>query len=305
MNEQSEQRSHMRQSEPQSAGSHFDQSRVSKEYYDTLALEFDEMDEYWANPYDSATWELENRLVRWHLGRKNLLLDLGVGFYPHVESTIDKPLVCVDISQGSLIVARRVYHSHNPTMRYVCADALSLPFADNAFEGIIAGGELINHVPGEILLREMHRVLKPRGKIILSVAMKWCLDSLYSLLDSFIGNRIGYSMTREEALRFLRQPTASSSVTWEVTPDYDLSVTLYSYSHLQRMLARTGFRIVQMRSLNLLSAIVPLPLQQNGKSPRMIRDATTFLLGLDRDFWGKMPGLRWFAGNVYLVLEKL
>lgn len=33
-------------------------SNASKDYYDSIAGEFDEMDQYWANPYDTATWNL-------------------------------------------------------------------------------------------------------------------------------------------------------------------------------------------------------------------------------------------------------
>jgi SAM-dependent methyltransferase len=190
-------------------------------------------------------------------------------------------------------------------MQYICADALCLPFSDGSFSGIIAGGELINHVSGERLLKEISRVLKPGGKLILSVAMKWCMDSVYSVLDSFFGNKIGYSMTRPEALDFLRHPKASTDVTWEVTPNLDLRITLYSYSHIRRMLRAVPLRLLHVQSLNLLSALVPLPLQQNSKSNKFVVAVTRFLLGLDQGYLGRIPGLRWFAGNVYLVTERL
>ncbi|MGH9986257.1 MAG: hypothetical protein ACRD8W_20130, partial [Nitrososphaeraceae archaeon] len=72
-----------------------DRSVLSKTYYDGLASEFDELNDYWSNPYDSATWDKENALVGQYLGSYDLLLDLGVGFYPHIESTSEKQLVCV------------------------------------------------------------------------------------------------------------------------------------------------------------------------------------------------------------------
>src|SRR5207247_3395490 len=86
-----------------------DSTRTTRQYYDRLAAEFDQMDLYWSNPYDTATWDLENELASQFLVACDPILDLGVGFYPHIESTADKCLVNVDLSHPSLVVARSVY----------------------------------------------------------------------------------------------------------------------------------------------------------------------------------------------------
>ena len=70
-------------------------------------------------------------------------------------------------------------------MEYVAADALLTPFPTGSFGGIIAGGELINHVDGDKLLAEVSRLLQPYGRALLSVGMKWCLDSMYAVADAF------------------------------------------------------------------------------------------------------------------------
>jgi ubiquinone/menaquinone biosynthesis C-methylase UbiE len=259
------------------------------------------MDRYWDNPYDIATWKMENDLIDQHFKDCDLLLDLGVGFYPHVESTAGKHLVCVDVSSRSLMVARRVYQHFNEKMEYVCGDAMMLPFRNNVFEGIIAGGELICHMPGEAMIRESSRILKCGGKVVLSVAMKWCIDSFFAVLDSLIGNRLGYSMTRDETARFLKHIWRSSDVTWEVTPRLNLRVTLYTRSDIVRLISHAKMRIIQTRSLLLLSAVIPLPIQQN-RNTGLTSTLAGRLLTVDR-YLGRIPGLRWFAGNMYLVLE--
>jgi ubiquinone/menaquinone biosynthesis C-methylase UbiE len=278
-------------------------SIASRDYYDSLEEEFEAMNEFWENPYDLGTWRMENELVSRNLCQDDPLLDLGVGFYPHIESTAGKNLICLDISCRSLAVARKVYHEYNQKMEYVCADAMCLPFVDGAFEGIVAGGELINHLPGQALLKEMHRVLRPAGRVVLSVGMKWCLDSMYAILDAITGNSIGYRMTRSEATQFVQHPLRSTEVTWEVTPKLDLRVTLYSRRDIKAFILLTRFHIVKICSLNLLSAIVPLPIQQNARIHTLLHNIITFLLSLDRCV-ACVPGLRWLAGNVYLVLEK-
>ncbi|MBI4319449.1 MAG: class I SAM-dependent methyltransferase [Chloroflexi bacterium] len=277
---------------------------MSQRYYDGIAAEFQEMDDYWDNPYDAATWRMENALITRYLAEDDPILDLGVGFYPHVESTSGRRLVCVDISHRSLMVGRQVHGHLNEAMYFVCADALQLPFADNTLPGIVAGGELVNHVPGDVLLREVGRVLQPGGRAILSVGTKWCLDSLYSVLDAMTGHRIGYSMTREEALDFVTHAFSSTDVTWEITPSFNLVITLYSQLHLKRLLTQARLKIVAARSLNLLSALIPLPVQQNPKTNKIVQAAARFLLLLDEAVAGRIPGLRWFGGNVYIVVER-
>src|SRR5689334_9916411 len=166
-------------------------------------------------------------------------------------------------SEDSLRVAPAVTHDHEPRLRWLCGDALALPLADRSVDGIVAGGELANHVDAERLLAELHRVLVPSGRVVLSIATKWCLDTLYCLLDAFLGLGLGYAMTRDEAMAFVTKPGTSSEVTWAVTPDSHLRITLYTGRRLRRVLATSGFDVLAMRSLNLMSGIVPLPVQQD------------------------------------------
>jgi SAM-dependent methyltransferase len=247
---------------------------------------------------------MENALIARWLPVTGLLLDLGVGFYPHVESTAGRRMICVDVSGDSLRVARTANHGGNPRMQYLCGDALALPLADCSVDAIVAGGELVNHVDAERLLAELERVLIPSGRIVLSIATKWCLDTLYCLLDAFLGLGIGYAMTRDEATAFVRAPGVSSDVTWAVTPESHLRVTLYSRRHVRRVLAASGFGVLAMRSLNLVSGILPLPMQQDPDANGLVRLLTATLLSIDRGIAGRIPGLRWLGGNVYLVLEK-
>jgi hypothetical protein len=55
--------------------------------FDAVAAQFDEMDDYWANPYDSATWQLENDLGSNHVDCSGAILDLAVGSRELCERT--------------------------------------------------------------------------------------------------------------------------------------------------------------------------------------------------------------------------
>ena len=289
---------------PEHSSDFYDRSHASQKYYDRLAADFNELDEFWQNPYDTATWELENSLVGQFFQGPHALLDLGVGFYPHFDGAGQRRLICLDVSSRSLVVARRLVQPGETAAGYVCADALQMPFPKETFSGIIAGGELINHVCGHSLLMEIHRALRPGGRLLLSVGMKWCIDSLYAILDAYIGNHIGYSVTRSEANKFLRSPRQTASVTWEITPESRLQVFLYSRPDLMKIVAEIGFEISQIRALNVASGLIPLPIQQKSQAEGLLGLLTKALIGLDRQVLGRVPGIRWFGGNVYLVLTK-
>ena len=276
----------------------------SSHYYDEAAARFEELDSYWSNAYDEATWAMENQLVSEWIGDREPILDLGVGFYPHVESTADRLVVCADISLGSLLVARREYQERNPRMVHLCADAQRLPLASACLPAVVAGGELVNHLEPAVFFGELARVLQPGGRAVVSVAMKWCLDSLFAVLDASTGGHLGYSMTRAEVRRFLARPRSSCRVTWEVTPEADLVVSLLTRGHLLRLLRRVGLRPLDLRAQNVSSGLVPLPLQQRDGEGDPLDVATRVLLAADRAVFGRLPGLRWLGGNVYLVLER-
>ncbi len=71
----------------------------------------------------------------------------------------------VDVSPGMLAEARR----RHPGLPFVEADAVSLPFADAAFDACV-GGFVLNHLPApDAVAAELARVLAPGGALALSL----------------------------------------------------------------------------------------------------------------------------------------
>ncbi len=71
----------------------------------------------------------------------------------------------------------------------VIASVLALPFASATFDGVICT-EVIEHVPEpERALREIHRLLKPQGRVYITVPMSWALH--YVPHDYFRYTRYG------------------------------------------------------------------------------------------------------------------
>lgn len=273
----------------------------SQEYYDLLAEEYEEQNEFWENPYDSEVWRLEHDIIRSYLDPCKSILDIGCGFYPHDNFSPSIKLIAGDISFRSLLVAR----DHLPEGRrveLVQFDAHRLPFRNNSFCQALVGGELLNHVEYRTVVLELARVILPSGVLLVEFGTKWCLDSLWAILDSIVGHRIGYSVTKEQAKNFFRRDGSDVEVTWEITPRGKFTVQLLTVSNVQNALVRGGFDIEKVISTNCLSGIIPLPWQQNRKR-RMIKVLAEWLIRADR-ILGKIYPLNLFAGNIFLLCRR-
>jgi demethylmenaquinone methyltransferase/2-methoxy-6-polyprenyl-1,4-benzoquinol methylase len=62
--------------------------------------------------------------------------------------------------------ASRITHHRSPPLHLVCADAQRLPFSDNSFDIVTVGYGLRNLANWETGLREMQRVAKPGGRLV-------------------------------------------------------------------------------------------------------------------------------------------
>ena len=134
--------------------------------YDRVAVEYgekfkDEMDD---KPFDR---DCLYRLVR-EVGELGPICDLGCGpgqiaRYLHRQGV---QTLGVDLSSKMVAEAQRL----NPEIHFHQGDMLSLPDADNSWGGIAAFYCII-HIPREQIvnaLREMKRVLKPGGPLLLA-----------------------------------------------------------------------------------------------------------------------------------------
>jgi len=277
-------------------------AKDSRRYYDDLAAEYRGQDAFWNNAYDTEIWRLEHQLIQRRLGNSDAMLDVGCGFYPHFEFTYDRLVIAGDVSLSSLIVAKE-FGDESRSVRLIQFDARVLPFQNESFGSVIAGGELLNHISNYAeALSEFWRVLKPSGILLVQVGGKWCLDSCWAMGDAFLGHIIGYSVKPREVLQFFRRPIDDVAVTWGITPAGDFRVKLLYVPKLRRALNQTGFEILEQYGANCISGLVPLPIQQQSKSP-FIEALVCGLIRFDRAI-ARLPILRSLAGNVFFVCRK-
>jgi ubiquinone/menaquinone biosynthesis C-methylase UbiE len=97
-------------------------------------------------------------------GAEALDVGTGTGVAAEVLSERGDAVVGVDPSLGMLTVGHRV----RPTIRFVAARAIDLPFRDGRFDLLTANFVLAHFAKVETALFDLHRVLRPGGTIALS-----------------------------------------------------------------------------------------------------------------------------------------
>jgi len=152
-------------------------------------------------------------------GRKRILESgCGTGRWMAFFERLGLQAYGVDDSPGPL----RVAHRHVPEMRLARADVLQCPFKGNTFDAVFSSyvAEHFDEGP-EALFREIHRLLKPDGLLLVVVPYNNWFRRLFThrVLQGY------YAVSR-----------------WRAR---DLAFTEYRYSHgeMSGFLDRSGFRI--------------------------------------------------------------
>ena len=142
-----------------------------------------------------ATWLLAH--INATAGQTLLDVGCGPGAYHAALSSVGVRIVGVDASPGML----REVVAQMPPASAVLASAETLPMRDAQFDRVMAN-HMLYHVPDQVTaLREMRRVVKPGGRVILATNGA---DSYaqFDALHRAAAARLGYVVTPDESLRF-------------------------------------------------------------------------------------------------------
>jgi len=119
--------------------------------------------------------------INWFNGKECLDAGCGGGRYLVALSKLNaKKVVGVDISSGAVSVANsRLRERKHYQAQAIEGSVLELPFPDNSFDYVVCSG-VIHHTPDPIKgFNELVRVLRPKGKLFLSVYGKGGLRWLF------------------------------------------------------------------------------------------------------------------------------
>ncbi|RYY70133.1 MAG: class I SAM-dependent methyltransferase [Chitinophagaceae bacterium] len=132
-------------------------------------------------------------------------------------------------------------HSHVNEEIEVYYDGKTLPFEDNTFDSILAN-EVLEHIFNlEAILQELKRVLKPGGKILISIPFAWNEHEVpvdFGRYTSFgltdIINRNGFNLiAMEKTTSFVETQAQLNIVFWHkhIFPRFKPFATILAYSY--------------------------------------------------------------------------
>jgi 2-polyprenyl-3-methyl-5-hydroxy-6-metoxy-1,4-benzoquinol methylase len=117
-----------------------------------------------------------------HAPQPPRILDLGCG-EGHITEAIRKALDGVEIAGLDYSLSAIEYaHTHFPGIAFAVADAYESPYANECFDVVVCNN-LWEHVPDPlVLLREIHRLVKPGGHLIISTPSRYRIGNLLRVL---------------------------------------------------------------------------------------------------------------------------
>lgn len=140
-----------------------DETAVVRRRYDRVAPFYDAM-EWLMEKWRFAKWREE----LWGDIEGTKILEVGVGTgksFPYYPS--DRDITGLDISPQMLDQARRRARELSVDVELVEGDAQALPFEDDSFETVVTTFVFCS-VPDPVQgLRELHRVMKPGGRLLM------------------------------------------------------------------------------------------------------------------------------------------
>jgi len=116
-------------------------------------------------------------------GKKLKVLDAGggIGQYVNVLDILGFNAIGLDISKEAVRIAKENW------LNVILGDMRELPFKNNSFDVVIAGGSLEHFTETEVALREIARVLKPEGIFIGNVPNRWGIFILTKVIQQALG----------------------------------------------------------------------------------------------------------------------
>jgi 2-polyprenyl-3-methyl-5-hydroxy-6-metoxy-1,4-benzoquinol methylase len=205
-----------------------------QEYYDWLSV--DRWEKVYRDPVLRYEFAMRHVAVLEMLAPQPemLILDDGCGDGIFIQDFVDrcKRVIATDISQDMLRHGKS--RLAGKPIDWIESNGTRLPFRSESFDAAVSL-EVIEHVPdAAAFARELHRVLKPGGRIVISTPNRL---SAYSLTDSLVRSRAWICLTN--LIRGRPLSTAGQH------PPYD---NWRTPDDLEALLREAGFAVEEVRT---------------------------------------------------------
>jgi len=219
----------------------------------------------------------------------------GTGFQAALLEELGWRVHGVDIAGGLLRRARARLRA--PALALATVE--TLPYRDAAFDGAVCCGSALSFVDDPArALRELGRVLRPGGRLLLDVEHKWSLDLAWALVSAMTGDGLGYGVGARELLRQLRRAPGGCRIAY---PGYGW-LRLFTMPELRAMLHAAGLEVVRVWGVHSVTNVIPSTLLHRERLPRAVAPMYSALCALDGLLGGTTLGRG--LGNSAVLLAR-
>ena len=216
--------------------------------FDSLASRYDVMDALMTGGMNNVWMTALRKAVAPHPGERILDLAAGTGASSAALAKGGAEVVACDLSEGMIEVGRE----RHPEIEFVHGNAMDLDFEDGSFDAVTISWGLRNIPDPQLALREMARVVRPRGRLVVlefSTPPSRVFRGMYNVYQSTVMPAIARLVsTNDGAYDYL----VESIRAWPTQEE------------LGRMIAANGWSEVEYRNLTggiacMHRAVKPLP----------------------------------------------
>lgn len=216
--------------------------------FDSLASRYDVMDALMTGGLDRVWMTALRKAVAPHPGERILDLAAGTGASSAALAKGGAEVVACDLSEGMIEVGRE----RHPEIEFVHGNAMDLDFEDGSFDAVTISWGLRNIPDPQLALREMARVVRPRGRLVVlefSTPPSRVFRGMYNVYQSTVMPALArLASTNDGAYDYL----VESIRQWPTQEE------------IGRMIAANGWSEVEYRNLTggiacLHRAVKPLP----------------------------------------------
>lgn len=228
-----------------------DLSKVPEEIasmFDSVASRYDTMDTLMTGGLNNVWMVALRKAVAPHPGERILDLAAGTGTSSAALAKGGAEVVACDLSEGMIEVGRQ----RHPEIEFVHGNAMDLDFEDGTFDAVTISWGLRNIPDPALALREMMRVVRPRGRLVVlefSTPTSRVCRGLYNAYQSTVMPALArVASTNDGAYDYL----VESIRQWPAQEE------------VGRIIAANGWREVEYRNLTggiacMHRAVKPLP----------------------------------------------
>lgn len=178
------------------------------------------------------------QFARLHNACQGKIVDLGCGYGAYVRalSFLADEVIGIEVEKVRLQKAREI-NNDRQNINFIFYDGVILPFADNSVDNIFMI-EVLEHVHNDIeILSEANRILKPGGRLILSVPNKYFPFETHPVY--FFGKKI------PSGSRICLIPLISYFP--EVVRKKIATARVYAKNRLRKIIEDQGFKILDVK----------------------------------------------------------